>query len=178
MKKFLIVPLTCFLIVGCSSQNQAEQKPMPSIGAFDPGTLLVTEIPDSGLTGQVLYMPVYSNIPYHIVGVTEFDMSALVAVHNTDLFSQIRITKALYFDTKGKPVYDFLKDGEVMLKPLETRDFYIPYEDKSGTGANILIEWVSEVRVTEPLIESVTISLKPNQSVTFLSRGKVIRERR
>jgi hypothetical protein len=166
------------LFAACTGQNHSEQKLIPEIGPFDPGTLLVTETPDSGLTGQVLYMPVYSNIPYHIVGVSEFDMSALVAVHNTDLFSQIRITKALYFDTKGKPVYDFLKDGEVMLKPLETRDFYIPYEDKSGTGANFLIEWVSEVHVTEPLVESVTISLKPNQSVTFLSRGRVIRERR
>jgi hypothetical protein len=99
-------------------------------------------------------------------------------VHNTDLYNQIKITKALYFDTKGKPVYDFLADGEVALNPLETRDFYIPYEDRSGTGANFLIEWTSSTRVSEPLVESITLSLKPNQSVAFLSRGKVIRERR
>jgi hypothetical protein len=177
MRRFLFI-LIAAVIPACNSQKPDDQKFIPAQTTFDPGMLTVTETADSGLTGQVLYMPVYSNIPYHIVGMNEFDMSAMVAVHNTDLYNQIKITKALYFDTKGKPVYDFLADGEVALNPLETRDFYIPYEDRSGTGANFLIEWTSSTRVSEPLVESITLSLKPNQSVAFLSRGKVIRERR
>jgi hypothetical protein len=177
MRKLLLV-LIATVLAACNNKKPDDQKYFPVPATFDPGMLTVTETVDSGLTGQVLYMPVYSNIPYHIVSVKEFDMSALVAIHNTDLFNQIEITKALYFDTKGKPVYDFLTEGKVALAPLETRDFYIPYEDKSGTGANFLIEWVSSTRVSEPLVESITISLKPNQSVAFLSTGKVIRERK
>jgi len=177
MRKLLIL-LIAGLLPACISQKTDDQKHIAAPVSFDPGMFTVTEPVDSGLTGQVLYMPVYSNIPYHIIGVNEFDMSALVAIHNTDLFNKIKISKALYFDTKGKPVYDFLTEGEVTLAPLETRDFYIPYEDKSGLGANLLIEWVSSTPVSEPLVESITISLKPNQSVAFLSRGKVIRERR
>lgn len=173
-----MILLVAVLMTACISKKTDDQKHAAATATFDPGMLTVTEPVDSGLTGQLLYMPVYSNIPYHIIGVNEFDMSALVAIHNTDLFSQIKITKALYFDTKGKPVFDFLTEGEVVLEPLETKDFYIPYEDKSGLGANFLIEWTSATRVSEPLIESITISLKPNQSVAFLSRGRVIRERR
>lgn len=177
MKRIIIV-LSALLVAACTHQKAEEARHFQYSGDFDPGKLIVSEPVDSGLTGQLLYMPVYSNIPYHIVGVSVFDMSALVAIHNTDLNNQIKITKALYFDTNGKPVFDFLSEGEVVLGPLATRDFYVPYEDKSGTGANFLIEWVSDTRVSEPLVESVTISLKPNQSVAFLSRGKVIRERR
>jgi len=177
MRKLLIM-LVAVLMTACSSQKTDDLKHIAAPATFDPGMLTVTEPVDSGLTGQVLYMPVYSNIPYHIIGVNDFDMSALVAVHNTDLFNQIKISKALYFDTKGKPVYDFLTEGGVTLEPLETRDFYIPYEDKSGLGANFIIEWVSTTPVSEPLVESITISLKPNQSVAFLSRGKVVREKR
>lgn len=176
--RHLIFILIAVLLSGCADKKSEDIQHMAAPVNFDPASLSVTEPADSFLTGQLLYMPVYSNIPYHIVGVSEFDMSAFVAVHNTDLFNPIKITKALYFDTHGKPVFDFLTKGDVILEPLATRDFYVPYEDKSGTGANFLIEWVSDKPVSEPLVESITISLKPNQSVAFLSKGKVISERR
>jgi len=176
--RHLIFILFAALLSACADQKSEDIRHIAAPANFDPASLTVIEPADSFLTGQLLYMPVYSNIPYHIVGVSEFDMSAFVAVHNTDLFNPIKITKALYFDTHGKPVYDFLTEGVVELEPLATRDFYVPYEDKSGTGANFLIEWISDTRVSEPLVESITISLKPNQSVAFLSNGKVISERR
>jgi len=176
--RYLTFILIAAALAACADQKPEDTQYIAAPANFDPASLTVIEPADSLLTGQLLYMPVYSNIPYHIVGVSEFDMSAFVAVHNTDLFNPIKITKALYFDTHGKPVFDFLTKGIVILEPLATRDFYVPYEDKSGTGANLLIEWVSDTGVSEPLIESITISLKPNQSVAFLSRGKVINERR
>ena len=120
-------------------------------------------------------MPVYSSLPYR-TDQSGFDMKAYVAIHNTDLRWKIRITKVVYFNHDGKPVYDFLKGNDHELGPLATKDYHIPYEDKSGIGANFLIEWVSDSPMTEPLIECVTVSLKPNQSLTILSRGKVLRE--
>ena len=176
--RHLIFIFFATLLSACADQKPENTQHIDTPANFDPASLIVSEPADSFLTGQLLYMPVYSNIPYHIVGVSEFDMSAFVAVHNTDLVNPIKITKAIYFDTHGKPVFDFLTKGIVILDPLSTRDFYVPYEDKSGTGANLLIEWVSDTGVSEPLIESITISLKPNQSVAFLSKGKVINERK
>lgn len=144
---------------------------------FDRGSLRQDIIPIKQLKGQLLYLPVYSNIPYQIDTVM-FDMSAFVAIHNTDLSSELLLTKVLYFNQDGKLVDDFLKNGNIRIEPLATKDFYIPYEDKSGTGANFLIEWISDSTVNEPLVEAVTLCLKPNNTLAILSHGKIISEKK
>jgi hypothetical protein len=175
MKKTLI--LIIMLAIGACKEQETPKKPeLQASDTFNPQYVLPDESAKPGLRGQLMYMPVYSNVPYHIVGVEQFDMSAFVAVHNTDLIHSITITNALYFNKMGKPVFDFLTEGKIILAPLATHDFYVPYEDKSGNGANFIIEWVSDTLVSEPLVESVTISLKPNQSVAVLSKGRIIRE--
>jgi len=176
MGKLKILVLLLLIFGSCRNEKLKEPEPNPVMGAFDPAVLQVNLPFSAGLKGQVLYMPVYSNIPYRIVGIEEFDMSAFIAIHNTDLYNRITITQALFFDKMGEPVSDFLTDGKITLDPLATEDFFVPYEGRNGNGANFLIEWISDSLVTEPLVESVTISLKPNQSVAVLSKGKVIRE--
>jgi len=126
--------------------------------------------------GQVLYLPIYSNLPSHIDSAL-IDISAIIAVHNTDLQHNIKITNVLYFNTDGMLVKDFLKHNDITLNPLVTKTFYIPHEDKSGTGANFIVEWTSEKPVIEPLIESVMLNAKGNQNISFSSLGRVIRER-
>jgi len=176
MRKTVIL-MAVMLIIGACNEQPTPQKPQfQAPDNFNPQYVLTDESAKPGLKGQLMYMPVYSNVPYHIVGVEQFDMSAFVAVHNTDLTHSITITNALYFNKMGVPVFDFLTDGKIILAPLATHDFYVPYEDKSGNGANFIIEWVSDTLVSEPLVESVTISLKPNQSVAVLSKGRIIRE--
>jgi len=176
MGKLNMLVLLLLIFGSCRYEKLKEPDPKPVMGAFDPAMLQVDQPVSAGLKGQVLYMPVYSNIPYHIVGMEEFDMSAFIAIHNTDLYNRITVIQALFFDKMGKPVSDFLTNGKIILDPLATEDFFVPYENGNGNGANFLIEWISDSLVTEPLVESVTISLKPNQSVAVLSKGKVIRE--
>lgn len=176
MKKLNILLIIVLLFSACKHEKPENTEPLPMTGPFNPEFLLKDDAATRKMRGQLMYMPVYSNVPYHIVGVEQFDMSAFVAVHNTDLSHPITITNALYFNKMGKPVFDFLTEGKIVLDPLATHDFYVPYEDKSGNGANFIIEWVSDTLVSEPLVESVTISLKPNQSVAVLSKGRIIRE--
>ncbi|HEX2922289.1 MAG TPA: DUF3124 domain-containing protein [Bacteroidales bacterium] len=175
MKASIISLIIIAGLVSCNNPSRKARMPNPELD-FDISSLQQDITPVRTVSGQVLYMPVYSNVPYQIDTVL-FDMSAFVAVHNTDLSSKIYLTKVLYFNQQGKLVDDFLKGEKLELNPLSTKDFYIPYEDKSGTGANFLIEWVSDSLVNEPLIESVTLSLKPNNTVAVLSKGKVISER-
>jgi hypothetical protein len=144
---------------------------------FDRTRLNSEMLPVKKISGQLLYLPVYSNIPY-LIDTTKFDMSAFIAIHNTDLYNSITLTRVLYFDQEGKLVNDYLKDQKVKINSLATKDFYVPYEDQSGTGANFLIEWTSDTLVNEPLIESVTTCLKPNNTVAVLSQGKIISERK
>lgn len=176
MKKMITVLIIILISVSC--MNRKKQNPAQNLPRdFDSETLRTDIISMKSVSGQVLYLPVYSNIPYQI-DTGMFDMSAFVAVHNTDFNTKLSLTKVLYFNQDGKLVDDFLKGSVVSIDPLATREFYIPYEDRSGTGANFLIEWISDTLVTEPLIESVTLSLKPNNTIAIHSEGKVIRERR
>lgn len=55
-------------------------------------------------------------------------------------------------------------------------NFFVPEKDQSGTGANFIIEWVSDSAVNEPLIESVMIGLTGAHGVSFRSTGKIVRK--
>jgi hypothetical protein len=176
MNRASIYFLIMLLTVSCMN-NHRENVPMNMPKEFDK-TVLNSELPDIKTSGgQLLYLPVYSNIPFQI-DTGMFDMSAFVAIHNTDLDSKLCLTQVLYFNQEGMLVDDFLKGEKICLDPLATKEFYIPYEDRSGTGANFLIEWISDSLITEPLVESVTLCLKPNNTLAIRSEGRIIREKR
>jgi hypothetical protein len=176
MKRVSFFILVMIVLVSCTG-NRRKNIPLNQPKDFEKSVLSSDLVSLRSLKGQVLYLPVYSNIPYQI-DTGMFDMSAFVAIHNTDLDSRITLSQVLYFNQDGKLVDDFLKGEKVNIEPLATKEFYIPYEDKSGTGANFLIEWSSDSLITEPLIESVTLCLKPNNTLAIRSEGRVIREKR
>lgn len=168
MKHFLLLlPLTA--ILAC----QEPAPPAPAPPDFSAASL---RIPDAGarkIRGQVLYMPVYSEVPMNEG--KSFPLSAVLAVHNTDLANSIRITRVILFNTQGKPVQDYLPQPRP-LEPMSAAVFLVPRSDASGTGANFLVEWISEKPVTEPLVESIMKDLNGNLGLSFLSHGRVIRE--
>jgi len=175
MKKILVIFFLLVIVISCNSKKQNNNTGQQNLKEFDPDVYELKNNSVNLVKGQVLYMPIYSNIP-HFMDSIEIDMSAFVAFHNTDFEHSIRLLKVQYFDTKGRLVRDFLPNKTKTLNPLETADFYVPYQDKSGTGANFLIEWVSDSLVTEPLVESITINTKVQNTVAVLSRGKVVKE--
>ena len=176
MKRIFVLLLLIITSISCRNESK-EPNTVNQPRDFNIGSLRSDMLPVKKISGQLLYLPVYSNVPYQI-DTMMVDMSAFVAIHNTSLSSPIYLTQVLYFNQNGNLVDDFLKEGNIKVNPLATKNFYIPYEDKSGTGANFLIEWIADSLVNEPLIESVTINLKPNNTVAVLSQGKVIREKR
>jgi hypothetical protein len=176
MKKTIVILLLIIASASCMNKRRDYVQPNQPRD-FDPGVMREDMTPVKSISGQVLYMPVYSNIPYQI-DTGMFDMSAFVSIHNTDINSKLELSQVLYFNQDGKLVDDFLKGQKVYIEPLATKEFYIPYEDKSGTGANFLIEWIADTLITEPLIESVTLNLKPNNTVAIKSQGRIIKERK
>jgi hypothetical protein len=164
---FLVVPLT-----SCNNQESGTEN-SPPVVAFNPDTL---KIPDRGgrrLRGQLLYMPIYSNVP--VQEKQQYDLSAFLAIHNTDLKNRILVTKVDYFNTDGKRVRECISAPQ-QIGPLATEIFTISRRDQSGTGANFLVEWMSDQPVNEPLVESVMKDLSGNLGLSFLSTGRVIRE--
>lgn len=175
--RFLKSAITCLfvlIIIACSEKDSKKNQPQIPV-KFDKNTLIVKENNNTKkVRGQVLYLPIYSNIPYFEHD-KKFDLSAFVAIHNTDFENVIKITKVLFFDNDGKLVENYLlKDSTIY--PLGATNFFVPERDQSGTGANFIIEWVSDTLVNEPLIESVIVGLTNGQGISILSNGKILRE--
>lgn len=172
--RHIFIGIAVLFMFACNPKEL--NKELPQIHTnFDFNTLLVKE--NNGIAkvrGQVLYLPIYSNVPYLEHG-RSHDLSAFVAIHNTDLQHTMTITKVLFFDNDGKIVSSYLSKDSV-LQPLGATNFFVPEKDKSGTGANFIVEWVADTLINEPLIESVMLSLTSGQGLSFSSKGRIIRE--
>ncbi len=98
--------------------------------------------------GQVLYLPIYSQI-YH--GDEDKNgkpsqtlMSAHVSIRNTDPQTPVKIIYARYYDTDGKLIREFVR-APMIIPPLGTYELFVPRGDVSGgSGANFLIAWNAE----------------------------------
>ena len=53
---------------------------------------------------------------------------------------------------------------------------YSQSDTSGGWGANYIIKWESEKEVNEPIIESVTFGARGAHTISFISRGKAIKE--
>jgi len=174
MKKIILL-LLLTVIMSCKYNKKNDSDSKNTLSDFKPESYELRNNNIKLIKGQVIYLPIYSNIP-HFMDSIKIDMSAFIAFHNTDFKNTIKLQQVQYFDTKGELVKDFLLEKTIVLGPLETTNFYVPYKDQSGTGANFLIEWKSDSLVTEPLVESITINTKMHNCVAVLSSGKVIKE--
>ena len=172
----LSIIVLVLLITGCMNREKGKNN-SGALKDFDSATLVIKDSDTAGkVRGQVLYLPAYSNIP----GPEKdqmFRMSSFVAIHNCDLGNDIKITKVSFFDNNGKLIAECLK-ADTVLKPLAAVNFHVAGQDKNGTGANFIVEWISGLPVTQPLIESVMVGYTSGQGVSFISPGRVIRTRR
>ncbi len=127
------------------------------------------------LVGQTIYVPVYSHV-YFMNKRRQYNLAANISIHNTDLETAIIIKSVKYYNKKGEFLENYLPDP-VKLNPLTSTDFFIEVSDvRGGSGANFLIEWVAEKKVSVPIVESVMLGTAGTQGISFLTTGRVIRE--
>jgi len=123
--------------------------------------------------GQSVYVPVYSHI-YSGDREQPFYLAATLSVRNTDLKHLITLTAVDYYDSEGSFLKHYLEKA-LPLNPMATKRYVVPESDKSGgSGAKFIVTWQSDQPVAEPLIESVMISTKTQQGISFTSRGRVL----
>jgi hypothetical protein len=129
----------------------------------------------AGHFGEMIYIPIYSSI-FHYKDLKTYDLSATLSIHNVDLDKTITVVKVDYYNTDGELIQSFAKD-KLELRSFQTVHFVIEEDDISGgTGANFLVEWVSDSEVCSPLVEAVMISTSGQQGISFTTTGKVIRK--
>ena len=125
--------------------------------------------------GQTIYVPIYSHV-YHENKNSSFDLAATLSIRNTDLNHPLIITKVDYYNSEGKLVKNYL-ETPITLNALASTDFIVDRTDTSGgSGANFIVEWIAQTKVSEPIVESIMISARSNQGISFISTGKVIGE--
>jgi hypothetical protein len=125
---------------------------------------------------QVVYVPVYPRI-YFRDQRRAIDLAATLSVRNTDPEYPLTVTAVLYFNTAGRLVRSYLR-GPVRLGPMATAEYVVePRDTAGGSGANFLVEWTADRRVTEPVIEAVMIGATGAQGISFVSVGRPLRRR-
>ncbi|HPQ70555.1 MAG TPA: DUF3124 domain-containing protein [bacterium] len=167
----LILVATCVLF-SCSNPSKS-----PNTSAIErAGGKKISQEEMKGMsriTGQTVYVPVYSHI-YHREDM-EFDLTATLSIRNTDFNNSIVVSSVKYYDTSGKLVREYA-DAPLVLPAMSTLDYVVGERDRTGgSGANFVVEWFAEKVVSEPIIESVMIGTNGQQGISFLSVGKVIK---
>ena len=124
---------------------------------------------------QTVYVPVYSHI--YSRGGDPFLLEVTLSLRNSDPERSINVNSVKYYDTKGKPVRDYLQ-GTLTLGPLETAEFLVEKTDtKGGSGSNFIVAWNADQPVYEPIIEAVMIGHDKGHSISFKSIGRPLSER-
>jgi len=127
--------------------------------------------------GQTIYVPIYSHIYSGVKG-RPFDLAATLSIRNTNPQNSITLVSVKYYDSDGKLLEDYLKKPKQLDALVSTR-YIITEDDKAGgSGANFIVVWKAKQKVNPPVIEAVMIGTHSGQGISFLSRGRVIREDR
>ncbi|MBW4526235.1 MAG: DUF3124 domain-containing protein [Phormidium tanganyikae FI6-MK23] len=175
MKRYLWLYWIAIALTACNGSQapsqapQASQAPVPQLKTV---TIDNTKI----VAGQTVYVPIYSHI-YMVEPGRKMNLTATMSVRNTDLSQPIIVTSANYYDTNGEIVRKYL-DKPIELRALAATDFVVAQEDVSGgAGASFIVEWVAQQNVSTPAIEAVMINTGGNQGISFVSPGRVIKNR-
>ena len=144
-----------------------------SIGILTPTDSSADDIQLS--MGQSVYVSIYSHI-YSGIKARPFDLAAILSIRNTDIDQPVTLVSVKYYDTEGKLLKEYL-DEPLELNALASTRYIIRENDKAGgSGANFIVKWKSNKKVTPPIIEAVMIGTHSGQGISFVSRGQVVEE--
>ncbi len=127
-------------------------------------------------TGQTLYLPIYSHIWHGETDKKGQPMKVLVSVsvsiRNTDPAKSIRVASALYYDTDGKKLREYLTSPKT-IGPMGTYELFVPRsDDTGGSGANFVISWKSDAPASLPIVEGFHASMLVGRSIAFTTSAR------
>ena len=168
------------LSVACTAQGPSESSSASSLEqllADSPGvTLIATEQLPPLVTGQVIYVPIYSEI-YDFDQRRTFQLTATLSLRNTDKTNPIFIELINYYNSGGEKISRYLNQP-MQLNPLASTEIVVAQDDKTGgAGANFFVEWRAANQVSEPVVEAVMTSTRSQRGMSFVSQGRVVETR-
>ncbi|MGK7937412.1 MAG: DUF3124 domain-containing protein [Xenococcaceae cyanobacterium] len=189
MRSSICLVIAILGLTGCQSlngQNTGEQSPSTptdSCAQYSPntekgGTSVSSETlnPSKIVRGQKIYIPFYSQ-EYQPQGISYLNFRGILSIRNTSETDPIRITRVHYFNTDGKLVKKCLDGKHLVVSPMATKVFGITQRNETGgSGANFIMEWVSEKAVSDPVVDSIMVITSGTQGYTLRTSGQVIEE--
>lgn len=130
------------------------------------------------LSGETLYLPVYSHIWHGDLDSRGLPvktlLSVLVSIRNTDPVNAIRILSARYFNSEGKEIREYVPKA-VSIAPLGTHELFVSRDDDTGgSGANFVIAWNAPAPASPPIVEAVHANLPAGRAVIFVTTARPI----
>jgi hypothetical protein len=106
---------------------------------------------------------------------SQYPLSALVSLRNTDPRQAITIQSARYYDTGGKPLREYFAKPHT-LAPLGTLELFVERDDLTGgSGANFVIVWRAARPANPPIVEAVHADISGNRTLSFITTARPIR---
>lgn len=163
---FALIFITLLIVINVATQvDDIDEK----LKYIPPQPKAAKIPPESVVAGQMVYVPVYSHI--YAKGGKPFLLEITLSVRNSDPKEDISITSVSYYDTKGNLIKDYL-DKPMSLKALATVEFLVAQKEiAGGSGANFVVEWVSDRKVNQPIIEAVMVGIEGQTSISFVRTG-------
>lgn len=173
MKYPIVSFITLLLLLAFVACNQPKQHLASTAATTKINLEAATFNNDSIRMGETIYVPLYADI-YILNENRKLGLTSTLSIRNTDMLAPVYLKTIDYFNTEGKKIRTYLKHP-VRLGPLQTTEIVVAHEDnEGGSGANFIVEWVSDKHVSTPLIESIMINTYNGQGISFTSQGKVI----
>lgn len=172
MKKILTVfaVICIFLSFDC---RQKEKKNFQNPEISEPD-LPVQKKPISIVSGSRVYVPAYARA-FSYRNEQTVSLVTTLAVHNTDMENPIFLRKIEYYSEGGRLLKEFMKEPKI-LGPMATAVYpLVPEKEGAGIGANAVVEWVSEHKVSRPVIEAIMIS-EGTLGISFISPGYSVKK--
>jgi hypothetical protein len=163
-----IVALVCWLAGVASAEAPTRLAPVQP-PACEGGT--------TGHTlGQSLYVPAYSSV-YYQNQKRRYALAVTLSIRNTDGQHALTVTSVRYVGAEGQLLQEYVATP-LPLGPLGSTEFFVDEQDRSGgIGASFLIEWHAEKPISAPVVETVMIGTTGTQAISFVSVGRILRNR-
>ena len=127
--------------------------------------------------GQTVYIPSYANVISGPPIYMTVPLRANLVIHNTDPSQAITVARIDEYNTEGQKAGSYLT-APVVLNPLGAMRVVVKESKKEaeGLGANFIIQWQAEKKVTEPIIDCLIIGSLGAQGFSFTTQGRIIQE--
>ncbi|NME72326.1 DUF3124 domain-containing protein [Flammeovirga aprica] len=123
---------------------------------------------------ETRYVSAYSNL-YYRSAKTNVYCTVVLSIRNTSLTESIYVDKVDYYDSFGELISSYVQETN-KLRPLETREFLVEYNDQEGgSGANFIVNYGASNELKDfPIIEAVSIGHVGNNGFAITSPSQII----